>query len=108
MTSEARIKNEISGYLSSYKVLYSDPYTMTGEERAAAIDAGIESYFEEHPEDWEPLAEYIENPPDDLFGVKLEALLVPELVVKIHNYLREELGYEWLTSEKIFAYEYSF
>lgn len=97
------VRDEIELYLSSYKVLHGGQYAMTTEERTAAFQEGISAYFQEHPEEWVPLEGWIEDS-----SVELETLLVPELVVSIHSYLQDDMGYEWLTSERNFAYEYSF
>ena len=108
MNREEMIIQEIQLYLSSFKVARGR-LCMTAEEKIEALERGIRRYFEEHPEEWESLAEYIEAGwEEDEWGFVLERLLVPELVFGIHRFLREEMDYAWLTNERVFAYEYSF
>ena len=108
MSREEMIIQEIQLYLSSFKVAHGR-LRMTAEDKMEMLDRGIRRYFVEYPEEWEPLAEYIEAGwEEDEWGLVLERLLVPELVLGVHRFLREEMDYAWLTNERFFAYEYSF
>ena len=107
MSREDMIRQEIQLYLCSFKVACGS--RMTATEKKQALERGIQGYFEQNPSDWNPLSEYVESGWDeDDFGMELERLLVPALVLRVHNFLREEMGYEWLNSERVFAYDYSF
>jgi len=108
MSREDMIIQEIQLYLSSFKVAHGR-IGMTATEKMEALETGIRSYFDKHPDEWKSLATYIEAGWDeDGAGIELERLLVPDLVLRVHQYLRGDMGYEWLTSERIFAYDYSF
>ena len=107
MSREDMIRQEIQLYLCSFKVARGSG--MTAIQKAQTLEQGIKSFFKQNPNDWTPLAEYVESGWDeDDFGMELKRLLVPDLVNQIHRYLREEMGFEWLTDERIFAYDYSF
>lgn len=108
MSREEIVVQEIQLYLSSFKVIRGR-IGMTTMEKMESLEAGIRSFFEANSDEWGPLEQYIQTGWDeDEFGLALERLLVPELVLHISRYLREELGYMWLTQDRVFAYEYSF
>lgn len=69
-----------------------------------SIEDGIRAFFDEHEERWEPFESWANE--ERPFS-ELENLLTSELALDVHAYCREEMGYDWLTDKRQFAYDYS-
>ena len=74
-------------------------------EKRSLIQEGVRSYFEKYAEEWTVFQEWVDSGED--YGVMGE-LFTEDRLLSIHKYCQNEMEYDWLLSDRKFAYDYTF